>query len=310
MRTRFARVLGLSAALLPLTFVSSARAQAPANVGRQVGGQILNDVGNAAVGQPAGVVPGQPGGYASPATPGQALQGMERQAINNAAGAVTGQPGYMPGQAASGARYQLPGQFSGNAPGTTVNYGGTNYVVNADGTMSPAAQSGANATRYRLPGQFGGSAPGTTVTYGGANYLINNDGTMSPVAAATQPAANAMRYQLPTQFNGSAPGATINYNGANYIVNADGTMSPTSAIVAGQPGVYASPATPEMERGAMYVAPGAARNPPVYASPQSTSATQYQVPAEFGEKAPGTTITYRGAKYVVNDGGTMSPVAR
>src|SRR5262249_40608425 len=97
MRTRFARVLGLSAALLPLTFVSSARAQAPANVGRQVGGQILNNVGNAAVGQPATAVPGQPGGYGYPVTPGQAVQGMERQAIYNAAGAVTGQPGYMPG---------------------------------------------------------------------------------------------------------------------------------------------------------------------------------------------------------------------
>jgi len=310
MRTRFARVLGLSAALLALTFVSLAHAQAPANVGRQVGGQMLNNVGNAALGQPAGVVPGQPGGYAYPATPGQALQGMERQAIYNAAGTVTGQPGYMPGQAASGARYQLPTQFNASAPGTTVNYGGTNYVVNADGTMSPAGQWGANGMRYRLPGQFGGSAPGSTVTYGGANYVVNNDGTMSPVAAATQPVANAVRYQLPTQFSGSAPGATINYNGANYIVNADGTMSPTSAIVAGRPGVDGSPMTPETERGAMYVAPGPARNQPVYASPQSTSATQYQVPAEFSEKAPGTTITYRGAKYVVNDDGTMSPVAR
>jgi hypothetical protein len=310
MRTRFARVLGLSAALLPLTFVSSAHAQAPANVGRQAGGQILSNVGNAVVGQPAAAVPGQPGGYGYPVTPGQAVQGMERQAIYNAAGAVTGQPGSMPGQAAWGTRYQLPGQFSGNAPGTTVNYGGTNYIVNAGGTMSPAAQSGANAMRYQLPGQFGGSTPGTTVTYGGANYVVNTDGTMSPVAAATQPAANAVRYQLPGQFSGNAPGTTVTYGGANYIVNADGTMSPTSAMVAGQPGGYEYPATPGTERRAMYVAPGTVGNQPVYASPQTASATQYQLPAQFSESAPGTTVTYGGASYVINNGGTMSPVAR
>jgi hypothetical protein len=310
MRTRFARVLGLSAALLPLTFVSSARAQAPANAARQVGGQILSNVGNAAVGQPAAAVPGQPGGYGYPVTPGQAVRGIERQAMYNAAGAVTGQPGYMPGQAAWGTRYRLPAQFSGNAPGTTVNYGGTNYFVNADGTMSPASQSGANAMRYRLPAQFGGSTPGTAVTYGGSNYVVNADGTMSPVAAATQPAANAVRYQLPAQFSGSAPGTTVNYDGANYIVNADGTMSPTSAMVAGQPGGYGYPATPGTERRAMYIAPGAVRNPPAYASPQTTSATRYQVPAQFSDSAPGTTITYGGANYVINDDGTMSPTDR
>lgn len=307
MRTRFARELGLSAALLPLMFLGSARAQAPANVGRQVGGQILNNVGNAALGQPAAAVPGQVGGYGYSVTPRQAVQGMERQAIYNAAGAVTGQPGYMPGQAAWGTRYQLPAQFSRNAPGTTVNYGGTNYFVNADGTMSPATQPAANAMRYQLPGQFGGSTPGTTVTYGGANYVVNADGTMSPVAAATQPAANAVRYQLPAQFGGSAPGTTVNYDGTNYIVNADGTMSPASSMVASQPGGYVYPST---ERRAMYIAPGAVRNQPVYASPQTTSATQYQLPAQFNGSAPGTTVNYGGANYVINNDGTMSPAAR
>src|SRR5262245_11825570 len=133
---------------------------------------------------------------------------------------------------------------------------------------------------------------------------------MSPVAAATQPAANAVRYQLPAQFGGNAPGTTVNYGGTNYIVNADRTMSPTSAMVAGQPGGYGYPATPGTERRAMYMAPGAVRNQPVYASPQTSSATQYQLPAQFRESAPGTTLTYGGANYVINNDGTMSPTAR
>ena len=245
MRTRSAVVLGLSATLLPLTFVGPARAQSRANVGRQMEGQVLSNVGNAVAGQPAGVVPGQPGavypgqpgavypgqpaGYGLPATPRQAVQGMERQAINS----VTGQPAYMP-QAGSAVRYQLPPQYAASAPGTTVNYGGANYVINADRTMSPvaaaaqpaAAQPAANAARYQIPPQYAASAPGTTVTYGGANYVINADRTMSPAAAAAQPAANATRYQIPAQFAGSAPGSTISYGGANYVINNDNTMSP------------------------------------------------------------------------------------
>jgi hypothetical protein len=215
MRTRSARVVGLSAGLLALMFVGPARAQRPANLGRQMEGQILNNVGNAVTGQPGAaypgqpgvypgqpgvypgqpgavypgqpgaIVPGQPGGYGVPATPRQALQGMERQAISSVTSTVTGQPGYGPGQAGSGVRYQLPAQFAASAPGTTVNYGGVNYVVNADRTMSPvgaAAQPAANAARYQVPSQFAASVPGTTVNYGGTNYVINADRTMSPAA--------------------------------------------------------------------------------------------------------------------------------
>jgi hypothetical protein len=195
-------VLRLSAALLSLTLVGPARAQAPANVGRQLEGQVLNNVGNAVTGQPAAVpgqpgavlpgqpgavVPGQPAGYGFPATPRQALQGMERQVINNATNTVTGQPGYMPSQAASAVRYGLPPQFAASAPGTTVSYNGASYVVNADRTMSPAAaaaqpaavQPSPPATRYLIPAELAGSGPGTRVSYGGANYVINNDNTMS-----------------------------------------------------------------------------------------------------------------------------------
>jgi len=302
MRTPSARVLSLSVALLPLTFVNSARAQAPANAG----GRVLSNVGSAVVGQPAAVVPGQPIGYGYPATPGQVLQGMQRQAFYNAAGTVTGQPGYMPGQAAWGTQYQMPAHLSGYAPGTTVNYGGTSYTVNANGTMSPAAQWGGNAMTYQLPGQFERTTPGTIVAYGGASYVVNANGTMSPVPPS-QPAGNAVRYQVPAHLSGYAPGTTLNYGGMNYIVNADGTMSQTSGMFAGQPRGYEYPT---MERQAMYVAPGAFTNQPVYASAQTTSATQYQLPSQFSETAPGSIVTYGGTHYVVNNGGTMSPAAR
>jgi hypothetical protein len=209
-------VLRLSAALLSLTIVGSARAQAPPSVGRQLEGQVLNNVGNAVAGQPAAVapaqpgaplpgqpgtvVPGQPAGVGVPATPRQALQGIERQAINNATNAATGQPGTMTPQATPAVRYQLPPQYAASAPGTTVTYGGATYVVNADRTMSPAAaatqpataQPGATqpaamqpspaAARYLIPADLAGKRAGSTVSYGGANYLINNDNTMSPAA--------------------------------------------------------------------------------------------------------------------------------
>lgn len=94
------------------------------------------------------------------------------------------QPGYGPqGYGASAQRYQLPPQYSGYAPGTSLNYGGATYVINPDRTMSLAsvAQPAAPAQRYQIPAQFAGARPGSTVTYGSANYAINPDRTMSPV---------------------------------------------------------------------------------------------------------------------------------
>jgi hypothetical protein len=37
-------------------------------------------------------------------------------------------------------RYQVPAQFATSAPGTAVTYGGANYVINSDNTMSPAVR--------------------------------------------------------------------------------------------------------------------------------------------------------------------------
>jgi hypothetical protein len=103
---------------------------------------------------------------------------------------------------------------------------------------------------------------------------------MSPAAAAAQPAANAMRYQLPPQFAGSAPGSMVSYNGANYVVNADRTMSPAAA--AAQP---------------------AAVQP-------TPAATRYLIPADLAGNAAGSTVSYGGARYLINNDNTMSPAAR
>jgi hypothetical protein len=317
MRTRFARLLGLSAALLSLAFVGPTHAQKPANVGRQVEGEVLNNVGNAVVGQPAIVAPAQPAAPALPATPRQAVQGIERQTINNATNAITGQPGPTMSQGGSATRYQVPAQFAGSAPGTTVNYGGTNYTVNADGTMSPAAaaaQPAATATRYRIPSQFTASAPGSTVNYGGTNYVVNADRTMSPVAAVPgQPGG----YGLPATPRQALQG-----------MERRAFYGPTNAMSA-QPGSVAMPAAParryHLPSRFTATAPGTIINyggvnyvvnanrtmsPAGPAALPTANLTRYQIPSQFTASAPGTTVNYGGANYLINNDNTMSPFAR
>lgn len=255
MSLRTTRMLGLAATLLPLASAGLAQAQQKPSVGQQVERQILNNLENAALGQPAtpnpnlpyATAPGQPG-YAQPGY-GQPGYGQPGYAQPGYAQPGYAQPGYgyqqrrlgyfQPQQSAP--RYQIPAQNAGAAPGSAISYGGANYVVNGDGTMSPAASApnpnsapapvASNTPRYQIPAQNAGAAPGSTIAYGGANYFVNNDNTMSPATAAPAPAvppANAMRYQIPAQYSGSAPGSTVSYGGANYVVNADNTMSPTA----------------------------------------------------------------------------------
>ncbi|WP_435008791.1 hypothetical protein P12x_000049 [Tundrisphaera lichenicola] len=186
MMTRSTLALGLASTIIALGFPGPAQAQQRANFGQQVQQQLLNDVSSRITGQP---------NYSYP------NQGYSRYQVQRP---VYGQPGYQqpgmgynqPGpwgyrqpqsnsygrQAAQ--RYRLPNQYNGAAPGSTVSYGGANYVVNADRTMSPASlpQAVPAIQRYQIPSQFSGAAPGSTVTYGSRNYAINNDGTMSPLA--------------------------------------------------------------------------------------------------------------------------------
>jgi len=199
-------MLGLSATLLPLTIVGPAHAQQRANVGQQVERQILNNLGNSITGQPNYSYQNQAynpyqyqqGGYGQPGyqpqwgpryyqrgyqQPVQGYYPQQRQAYYPQ---QQPQRGYYPQQPAAAQRYQLPAQYAGTAPGTTIAYGGASYVVNPDGTMSPGtaapAQPMSNTLRYQIPAQFTGTTPGSTITYGGANYVINNDNTMSPSA--------------------------------------------------------------------------------------------------------------------------------
>lgn len=189
MKTRIALFLGLSTCVL-----NSADAQQRTNVGQQVQQQLLNNLQNRALGQPTYPNPGytpyqnpyqnpNPGYYPNQANSYQANRPYQAQRP------VYGQNGYQPtqgyaqpGYAQGAQRYQLPAQFGGSAPGSQVNYGGANYVVNQDGTMSPAAPPIPAVQRYQIPPQYAGAAPGSTVNYGSANYTINGDGTMSPFA--------------------------------------------------------------------------------------------------------------------------------
>jgi len=185
MRTLTALSLGLA-----LLGSSSAFAQQRTNFGQQIQQQVLSDVSSRITGQPAypnqGYLNQNPGypyqnqGY----VPYQVRRPTYGQVGYPQQGNVYNQPGQGFRQQGYHTRYQLPAQYGGYAPGSTISYGGTNYVVNPDRTMSPAASAmpAPAAQRYQIPTQHVGAAPGSTVTYGGKNYAINSDGTMSPIA--------------------------------------------------------------------------------------------------------------------------------
>jgi len=215
MRIRIIAMFGLTAALLSLTFVSPAHAQRGNNVGQQMERQLMNNLGSSISGQPNYPYPNQSynayqgiqggygqSGYPMQRGPGYFPQGTQGYQQPYRSGSYTQQSyypqqpqtgyypqqqpqqGYYPQQPATTQRYQLPAQFAGTAPGSSISYGGVNYVVNVDGTMSPGgaapAQLPESAPRYQLPSQFTATAPGSVIGYNGASYVINNDGTMSP----------------------------------------------------------------------------------------------------------------------------------
>jgi len=133
-----------------------------------------------------------------------------------------------------GQRYQLPAGYEAYGPGTTISYGGANYVIGDDGTMAASAGGSQGALqptasqRYRIPAGYEAYGPGTTISYGGASYVIGGDGTMAASAGGSQgsfqPTA-PQRYQIPAGYEAYGPGTLINYGGANYIIGGDGTMS-------------------------------------------------------------------------------------
>jgi hypothetical protein len=77
----------------------------------------------------------------------------------------------------SGQAYQVPDGYAGYAAGTVISYGGSNYTIGSNGTMTLADQ-GAGQT-YQVPDGYASYAAGTVISYGGSNYTIGSNGTMT-----------------------------------------------------------------------------------------------------------------------------------
>jgi hypothetical protein len=200
----------------------------------------------------------------------------------------------------AGQRYQIPTELAGTAAGNTITYGGYNYLVRSDGTMTyytgPAqrdanvqqtADSGrAPGQRYQVPTEFASSEAGSFITYAGYNYLVNNDGTMTALAgpipkdssdkqAETGPIPGR-HYQIPADLAKSAAGSVVTYKDHDYVIGNDGTMT---SIAQGSP-----------------------------KEPEPVPGQRYPIPPEFAASAPGSAVTYKGHDYVIGNDGMMTYV--
>jgi hypothetical protein len=199
MRTHFTFILGLSAFVLLQS--TPAQAQRQGNMGQQIQRQFVNNLTNSLTGQPNypyqyqgyNGYQVQPWGYGRPGyqqpMPNSypQYQPYQQSPLNTYSQRMLDtrvqQQNYVPQQTVQTQRYQLPAQYNGTAQGTVVSYGGANYIVNADGTMSPwnqAQPATAAVQRYQIPAQYNGTAPGSVISYGDRSYIINQDQTMSP----------------------------------------------------------------------------------------------------------------------------------
>jgi hypothetical protein len=154
-------------------------------------------------------------------------------------------------------------------------------------------QSG-GGDRFQVPAGYASYPAGTAINYGGASYVIAGDGTIVSYAGAPQGSAvsqpaytgpvSGQRYQVPSGYESYAAGTTINYGGASYVIAGDGTMTVYTA--AQQAAVSTQPA-----------------------SSGPISGQRYQVPAEFATSAAGTSVTYGGHKYLINNDLTMTAIS-
>ncbi len=130
-----------------------------------------------------------------------------------------------------GQPYQIPSGYEGAPVGASVSYGGAYYVIQGNGTMllqqdqgGQADQSGQmDQTAYQIPDGYGGYAQGTTISYGGANYVIQGNGTMIPAGGYADggggySVVDQTAYQIPAGYGGYADGSTLSYGGADYVV--------------------------------------------------------------------------------------------
>jgi len=82
--------------------------------------------------------------------------------------------------------YQVPAGYEAYGAGTLISYGGFDYVIQGDGTMVLAQQTGdpsadpgpPDGQSYVVPNGYEAYGAGTLIDYGGFNYVILGNGTM------------------------------------------------------------------------------------------------------------------------------------
>jgi len=98
--------------------------------------------------------------------------------------------------------YQVPAGYEAYGAGTRISYGGFDYVIQGDGTMVLAQQTGdtlvdpgpPDGQSYVVPGGYESYGAGTLIDYGGINYVILGNGTMQ---LAKKPFHYSSNYGLP-----------------------------------------------------------------------------------------------------------------
>lgn len=162
MLTRSRCLVGLTAALLSLTFSGVAEAQS-GRIGRRLQRQLMNQGSYYMTGQPY-YSPYQ-GGYAGYGSPGY---GPQAGMMNNRQGPpfMGNRQGYSPYQQPGTNMYQ---QGWSNTPGTPRH----------DSQLQPTSYNAPAAQRYQIPSNYAGTPAGRVISYGGRNYLSGSDGTMT-----------------------------------------------------------------------------------------------------------------------------------
>jgi hypothetical protein len=161
-----------------LSFCEPANAQAP------IPGQAYQ-IPNGFQGYGAGTLISY-GGYNYVINPDLTTMVLANQAPDSSPPADSSSPDDSPpptDDQGSGQAYQIPDGYAGYAAGTVISYGGSNYTIGSNGTMTLADQ-GAGQT-YQVPDGYAGYAAGTVISYGGSNYTIGSNGTMTLIVSYT-----------------------------------------------------------------------------------------------------------------------------
>jgi len=142
-----------------------------------------------------------------------------------AQGPVAGQP------------YQVPAGYEAYAAGTLISYGGFNYVIQGNGTMLLAEQTGDSSAdpgpsddqAYLVPAGFEAYGAGTLISYGGFDYVIQGDGTMLLAQQTGDTSddpgtSDDQAYLVPAGYEAYGAGTLISYGGLDYVIQGNGSM--------------------------------------------------------------------------------------